>query len=156
MSNTYTVKRVPIRSISAVEAVIEHLKSKGIRCGLEKNAIPRNYYTDQFRKHLNRPNEIADYVIRLKDSAYDVSLLQDPKHAGVYYPYFDPHNGHIEKVLGTEQQPNAQDKAHVIGKFLSAYSRQVALDVVRKQGLVVESLQVNPDYSWSAIAAPGQ
>ncbi len=43
---------------------------------VETNAEPRNYYRDQYQRHLKRQNEIADLVIRIPDAYYDIGLLR--------------------------------------------------------------------------------
>lgn len=151
MSNTYHVASVPIRSISALEAAIRDLNALGVRAELRKNAIPRNYYPDQFRRHLGRKDEVADYVVHLPGSAYDVSILRDGT-TDTYIPYFDPHAGSIAEQLGVSRPEGATDQAHVIGKLLACYSRRAAMEAATKQGLVIASSTMKPDFSWSITA----
>ena len=152
MSQTYNVAEIPVRDFDALAATLLELNAAGSRCELRKKARPRNYYEDQFKRHLGRESEIADYVIHLPDSAYDVSLLQDKKDPTAFVPYFDPHAGSIGSVLGVPMEKGATDQRHHIGKLLSTYSRHAALNVATRQGLTIQNVTVNPDYSWHATA----
>jgi len=103
VSHTTTVKSVPIRSITALEAAVQALQAKGVNCELVKDAKPRNFYRDQINRHIKakRPNDFifhddpeeCDYVLKLPDAYYDVGFLKDAKTGGLV-PLFDDYNGY--------------------------------------------------------------
>ncbi len=165
MSHTVSLSTVPIRSITALRAAITALAATGINISLEENATPRNYYRDQYQRHLKRPNEVADFVIRLPDAHYDIGLLKEED--GTYSTHFDDygHPGHlnergkkaIKDILGipapgmTEhwsgQKKNPLQAQHSVAKFLNSYTEHAALEIAGSQGMLLESCEVMPDGS---------
>lgn len=95
MSHTATVKSVPIKDIRALHQMAAELNSKGVKCELKQNAIPRMYYQDQLKRHLgnnknftlNSNSEMCDYVLNVKDAYYDIGFVKDKD--GNYVPIFD-------------------------------------------------------------------
>ncbi len=166
MSHTATIKSVAPRSISAVRRALLELDPTGKLIWLEEKAKPRMYYADQMQKHLKRKNEIADYVIRVKDAFYDIALLRQDD--GTYSIHFDdyvsasmhsppdmkgikklsqvlgiPHKGPVEHWSG--EQVDKEQATHSIAKFLQSYSKHAALEIAEAQGMMLQSCTVDDE-----------
>jgi len=145
MSHTTSIKTVAIKSITAVRAAVEELNRKGIRCELRENSVPRMYYPNQLQMHKGRKNEIADAVIHLPGSRYDVALLK--QEDGSYECVFDDWQKEVAKVLGqpfkgtTEHwsgnRPDTEQTLHSVGKFLQEYSVCAAVEAATMAGYSV-------------------
>lgn len=157
MSHTTLVKTVQIKSDSALQAMAVELRRLGIDVELVRNEVPRLYYKDQIARTLVRDGkpmrfhqnvEECDYVLRVKDSFYDVGFLKD--NEGNYVPLFDdfpygsPYNAPGKKalkdVIGTKPPadcPKEDLQTYSIGKMLQAYSLCAATEACLDSGYSV-------------------
>ena len=137
---------------------------------VETNADPRNYYRDQYQRHLKRPNEIADLVIRIPDAYYDIGLLKQAD--GTYSWHFDAYGykGHtgtgtkpLKAILGQPfagreghwagEQTNREDSRFAIGKLLAEYTLCATQEILEAQGMLVESLTFDETGAIQLVAA---
>ena len=152
-----------------MQKTVAELKKQGVRCELLANAQPRMYYADQLQRHLGRKNEIADYVLRLHDSPYDVAFIKDEK--GSYQPVFDmwrtpvkpagstlPDNPTgrygISDVLGVPFEGQEQHWAGLkketaemlygVGKLTRTYAKHAAMNKAMALGKPIKSVTTSP------------
>jgi len=141
MSHTTKIKSVPIRDRQAIAAAVAELRRGGVNVELETNAEPRMYYADQLKNQLGREDEKCDYVLRLKDSKYDVGLIKEED--GTFSPVFDSWAGHVKTQLGATRLPDEatedSKKLMPIGKFMQAYSKHAAMNAAVAKGYRVNS-----------------
>lgn len=112
MSHTAYIDTVEIRDENAIEAAVRELAQEGVNISIERNSVPRAYYSNQ--EGMNSP---ADITLRLGDGRYDVGLYKDPK-TGTYQLRADFWAGDIAKSLGA----NSKEKGAEVGKFLQRYA----------------------------------
>jgi hypothetical protein len=157
MSHTTLVKTVQIKSESALKAMATELRRLGIDVELVANAVPRLYYKDQIARTLVRDKkpmrfhqnvEECDYVLKVKDSFYDIGFLKD--NEGNYVPLFDdfpygsPHDSHLnagkkplKEVLGTRPPSDCTMEdlhSYSIGKAMQMYSLAAATEACTDSG----------------------
>lgn len=129
MSHTSTVKSIRIQSVSALRAAVAELATKGIRCSLVENAVPRAYYPNQ--QGLGQ----ADFVLKLDDCKYDIGLYKTAD--GSYEARTDFFAGSVEKVIGAPAScPESAEQARM-GKLFQAYGVHAAMEAARKKGHMV-------------------
>lgn len=136
MSHTTKLNTISIRSTTALRAAILMLQSQGIACSLQEKATPRAYYSEQ------EGMGVADFVIKLDASKYDVGLYRQAD--GSYEARTDFFMGHVEKVLGVPHQPTYSGEQYKLGRLFQAYAVAAAEEQARKQGLMV-TRQTLPD-----------
>lgn len=129
MSHTSAIKAVKITSISALTSAVAELASKGVRCSLLQNAVPRAYFPDQAGMGK------AEYVLHLPDAKYDVGLYLQPDKS--YEPRTDFYGGSVEAVLGVAATSEATREQAKLGKLLQMYAIHAATETARRKGLSV-------------------
>ena len=132
MSHTTSIKSIKISSVSALRASVTELKGMGIRCALKENAKPRAYYQQQ------EGMGVADFVLELHDSKYDVGFYKQPDNT--YEPRTDFFNSQVERVLGVKASDVAFTEQAKMGKFFQAYGVAAAMETARKQGHMVRKM----------------
>lgn len=136
MSHTTSLKGVVIKDVSALRSAVAELIQQGVNCALLENAKPRMYYQNQ---HGN-----CDFVLNLKDGAYDVGF--DKQADGSYVPVFDEWSNHVSSKIGascpvpTTKEGKAQ---HQIGKLLQSYQKHVAINAAVMQGYSVAGTETD-------------
>ena len=145
MSHTTTVRSVKITEIDALRQAIAEIAAEGIAVELVENAVPRMYYGNQHGK--------CDYVIKLKNSQYDVGL--ERQRDGSFVPVFDEYAGHIAKQLGAKRsrRGNENSAEHAIGNLLQKYAVNAAKNAALGQGLIIESCTVDEENRVSLVIA---
>ncbi len=129
MSHTTAINSIAIRSIVALRAAVDYLKSKGIACSLVPDETPRAYYPNQ--PGLGK----ADFVLKLNDAKYDVGFYKDDK--GGYEVRTDFWAGNVAAVLGVPAPAKSTNQQHLLGKLFQAYGMTAAEEQARKQGYMV-------------------
>ena len=160
MSHTTELKSVPIKDINALRAAVNELKAQGLNVELEANAVPRMYSPDQLQRHMGRPSEQCDYVLRVKDAYYDVGFIR--KEDGTFATVFDDYNyasssvpatregkGPIRDVLGAKyegriehwsgRKDDTEQTLHSIGKLLQGYTKHATINAAVQAGYQVQS-----------------
>lgn len=132
MSHNITVKNLKIKNIAALQSAVRELAEKGVNISLEENAHYRGYNRSQSGEY--------PYVIKLKDSPYDVALKESEDGEG-YVPVFDTWNNQIRSKIGYSANELAgascdinSPEAH-IGKLMQLYGVCEAEHVAAQQGL---------------------
>jgi hypothetical protein len=130
MSHTATVSTIKIQSVTALRAAIAELAEKGVRCSLLENAKPRAYSVNQEGMGL------ADFVIKLDDSQYDIGLYKTKD--GSYEARTDFYRGGVERCLGASaSSPETREQARM-GKLFQMYGVHAATEAARKKGHMVK------------------
>jgi hypothetical protein len=144
MSHTTTIKGVPLKSVSAIRSAVNNLAAKGINIGLAENAVPRMYYSDQFKRDTGKSR--AELVLQLPGSKYDVGLsLQED---GTYQPVLDTWAGSVSGQIGaTCPVPSSPEgrAQHAIGQFMQEYAKEAAIEAAVMAGHTVESCTVDAE-----------
>lgn len=164
MSHTTTVKSVPIKSRSALRSAAQALRSAGINCELVENAVPRMFYENQIRMHIQskmpeayryhaNPDE-CDFILRLPGCRYDIGFLTDIK-TGDLIPLFDDWAKSISNTLGAKftgvvehwsgQRDDTEQTLHSIGKLLQEYSKQAIMESAAQDGISIESCEYDKE-----------
>jgi hypothetical protein len=112
----------------AIEAAVAELKSKGLKCDLLENAIPRAYYANQTGMGS------ADMVLKLHDSKYDVGLYKTDEG---YESRCDFWSGDIEKQLGVTAGKDDDRNQAKLGKLFNAYAVHAASRAAVQKGYQV-------------------
>lgn len=129
MSHTATINTLMLSDKHAIEAAVAELKSKGLKCDLLENAIPRAYYSTQ--KGMGQ----ADMVIKLHDSKYDVGLYKNAD--GEYESRCDFWDGDIERQLGVTPGKDDDRNQAKLGKFYRGYAVHAASRAAIQKGYQV-------------------
>lgn len=130
MSHTTAIKSTKIMSATALRAAVAELASKGIKCSLVENQVPRSYYSAFGREQ--KGMEQADLVMKLDDAPYDIGFYKQAD--GSYEPRTDFWQQHVEKILGTPaSKPEYADQAK-LGKLFQAYGIHATMEQARMQG----------------------
>ncbi len=150
MSHTAKIKSVPIRSVTALRQVQADLNALGVKCELRENAVPRLFYSDQLQRHLGRKNEIADFVLHLPESRYDLAFIREEgkdELTPVFDDYAPAGTKGVKHVLGAkyegpvEHWSGAKEESpamlYSIGKFLQSYTKCAAIEAATAQGYSV-------------------
>lgn len=131
MSQTATIKTVPIRDPLAIRAAILALQARGVKCSLVENQKPRVWP--------GYPVQKCDFVIQLQDCRFDVGLAKN-EH-GIYEPKCDLHGREIQKVLGARGKTAHTGQAAHIGQFIQEYSKAAAINAATEAGYMIERLE---------------
>lgn len=146
MSHTTTLKGVVIRDISALTSAVNDLRAKGVNCELVQKAKPRMYYQNQHGE--------CDYVLRLKDGAYDVGF--DKQSDGSYAPVFDEWSTHVSDQLRaacTVPSTKEEKAMWAIGQLMQGYAKHAAVNAAVAQGYMVESTTTDKEGNIHLILA---
>lgn len=135
-----------------MQAAVNELQLKGVKCSLLTDAKPRMYYKDQMQRHLGQASEVCPLVLHLDDCAYDVAFIQ--AEDGALTPVFDdwvPSSGGkaIKAVLGAAykgkvehwsgNRAETEQTLHSIGRLLQGYSKYTAIESATADGFIIES-----------------
>ncbi len=128
MSHTTEIKSVPLRDEAAIRQAVRELENAGVDLEFLENVVPRMYYRNQ--------SGACDYVIKLRQSRYDVGLKKQDD--GSYSAVFDAWDGDIRSQIGAKYRvANTDHKAENIGKFLQQYSKHAAMNAAVNSGYQV-------------------
>lgn len=150
MSHTTTIKSVPIRSVTALQAAVRELQQAGVQCSLAQNQKPRMYYENQHGE--------CDYVLKLDKSRYDIGFQKQKD--GTYEMVLDTWNNEIAQQVGTkavnwaERYSSSESKearelrnnpqAHV-GSLMQLYTKHAAIQTATSKGYMVTGCSVGQD-----------
>lgn len=129
MSHTATINTLMLSDKHAIEAAVAELKSKGLKCDLLENAIPRAYYSNQ--KGMGK----ADMVLKLHDSKYDVGLYKN--ESGEYESRCDFWDGDIERQLGVTPGKDDDRLQAKLGRLYRGYAVHAASRAAIQKGYQV-------------------
>lgn len=127
MSHTSTIDAVIITDVKALEAAIKELNTNGVSCELLRNAKPRAYYSNQENMG------VADYVVRLNKSKYDVGLYQREGQKG-YEARTDFFAGQVSSQLGVKPADGESTAQAGLGKLYNLYAVHAATRTAVQQG----------------------
>lgn len=130
MSHTTTISTLLLSDETAIQAAIAELATKGVKCELLENAIPRAYYQDQMPQ--------ADKVIKLAASRYDVGLYR--KADGTYEAKADFWGNDVQNALGAKAGKDDNTTQAKLGKFFSLYACHAATRKAVQQGYQVRRI----------------
>lgn len=128
MSHTATIKTLMLSDKKAIESAVAELKSKGLKCDLLENAVPRAYYSNQTGMGK------ADMVVKLHDSKYDVGLYKTDEG---YESRCDFWDGQIERQLGVTAGKDDNHQQAKLGKLYNAYAVHAASRAAIQKGYQV-------------------
>lgn len=126
MSHTTTVNSIKITDINALRSAVEELSRLGMRISLKQDATPRAYYSEQEGMGL------ADYVVQLDDSKYDIGLYKSKD--GHYEARTDFYSGSVESVLGVQAGEGEDVSQARMGKLYQMYAVHAAEQQAFRQG----------------------
>jgi Protein of unknown function (DUF1257) len=130
MSHTTTISTLLLSDETAIRAAIAELSSKGVKCELLENAVPRAYYDNQMGQ--------ADMVVKLDNSRYDVGLYK--KADGTFEAKADFWGKDVEKALGANPAKDDNATQAKLGKFFSLYAAHAATRKAVQQGYSVRRI----------------
>ena len=130
MSHTTTITGVTIKDIPALRAAIEELKSKGVKCDLLENAVPRAYFDNQ--QGMGK----ADYVVKLHESRFDIGLYKNKDNE--YEARTDLHANQVANVLGAKAGKGEDARQAAMGKMFQMYAVHAATRKAMQQGYKVQ------------------
>lgn len=128
MSHTSTISSILISDTAALRATVAELKSKGVRCDLLENAIPRSYSSMQ-----EGMNTKAPFVVKLHDAQFDVGLYESNDGKGLE-ARTDFWNGSVERQLGVKPGEGDDAEQAKMGKLYQTYAVQAATRKAVQQG----------------------
>lgn len=137
MSHTTSITDIVFSDIDALRAAVAELKTKGVNIVLEKGGAPRAYFTNQTGMG------DADYVLRLKDSRFDVGLYKNNEKGG-YEARTDLFAGEVSRVLGVKQVKGMSLERASLGKLYQTYAIHAATRQAVKKGYTVNRIN-SPD-----------
>lgn len=130
MSHTTTISGITIKDIPALRSAIQELKSKGVKCDLLENEVPRAYFDNQ--EGMGK----ADYVVKLHDSRFDVGLYKNSKNE--FEARADLHAGHVASVLGSTPKKGEDARQAAMGKMFQMYAVHAATRKATQQGFTIQ------------------
>jgi hypothetical protein len=130
MSHTTEISSIVFNDVEALRLAVRDLQSAGVKCTLKEKATPRAYYTNQ------QGMGLADYVLELQDSPYDVGFYYDTKLKGLV-ARTDLFLGHVARVLGVPPQIKETQTQAALGKLYHAYAVQATTRQAARQGYSV-------------------
>jgi hypothetical protein len=133
MSHTTSIKAIKIVDINALQAAIDELNQKGVKCSLVADAQPRAFYPNQ--QGMGK----ADYVIKLDASRYDVGLYK--QEDGSYEARTDFWGGDIEKLLGGKATSDEYKESAKLGRLFQLYGVNATQNKLRMQGKSVRRVE---------------
>jgi len=123
MSHTTRISGIEITNVAALKLAVEDLIKDGVPCSLLENSTPRAYSENQAGMGL------ADYVIKLNASPYDVGLYKD---GNKFEPRTDFFMGHVAKELGVKNPKTDQER---LGRLYQFYSVNATEQSLRVKGI---------------------
>lgn len=145
MSHTTEINDVVFTDITALQAAVNELASKGVKCSLQKGGTPRAFYLSQ------QGMGPADYVLKLHDCPYDVGFYTDSAKKGMV-ARTDLFSGRVAAVLGVPAQAGENAARAAMGKLYQTYAIHAATRKAAAQGLTVKRLN-NTDGSVKLIVS---
>lgn len=130
MSHTTTISTLLLSDETALRAAVSELASKGVKCELLENAIPRAYYSDQMGR--------ADMVVKLNNSRYDVGLYK--QEDGNFEAKADFWGHDVERALGATPGKDDDTTQAKLGKLFSTYAVHAATRKAVQQGYSVRRI----------------
>lgn len=130
MSHTTEIASIVFNDIEALKLTVRDLQRAGVKCTLKSNATPRAYYSTQ------QGMGVADYVLELGDSPYDVGFYKQDGGKG-YVARTDLFAGHVAKVLGSKADGVAEPAQAALGKLYQGYAVNATTRQAAKQGYKV-------------------
>ena len=131
MSHTVEIADIVFTDITALQAAVNELAGKGVKCSLVKNATPRAYYQNQ------QGMGQADYVLQLHDAPYDIGFYHDAKKKGLV-ARTDLFAGRVANVLGAPVVGKETAAQGALGKLYQTYAIHAATRKAVAQGLSVK------------------
>lgn len=132
MSHTSSIKAVKITSVTALNAAVAALVSRGIQCSLEENATPRAYFQNQ--QGMGK----ADFVVKLPNARYDVGLYKQAD--GSYEARTDFYGGSVAACLGGKATTPERHEQAQLGLLFQEYGAAVTIEAARKKGHMVRRI----------------
>ena len=132
MSHTTSIESIVFSDMQALAAAVTELASKGIKCSLETNAVPRAFYTNQAGL------EKAPYVLRLHDCPYDIGFYAREK--GGYEARTDLFANRVAGILGVKAQGNETAMQAALGKLNQTYAIHAATRAASSKGMSVRRI----------------
>lgn len=131
MSHTTSISSVRIKSISALRAAVEELRSNGMSIQMIADATPRAYYSNQAGMGA------APYVIQLPSANYDIGVYPAADGDG-YELRTDLWGGSVERVLGAKASSAATAEQAKLGRLYQMYAIAATEERASEQGMQVE------------------
>ena len=127
MSHTTEIASIVFSDIEALKLTVRDLQAQGIKCTLKEKVTPRAYYATQ------QGMGVADYVLELQDSPYDVGLYKQEGGKG-YVARTDLFDGHVAEILGSKSDGVAEPAQAALGKLYQGYAVNATTRQAAKQG----------------------
>lgn len=133
MSHTTAIKAVKLQSVTALQAAVDELRTKGVGIAMVPDATPRAYFSGQAGMGK------ADFVLKLDQSKYDIGLYK--QEDGSFEARTDFYGGDIERILGGKAvKPENTEQARM-GRLFQTYAIHAAMEAARKKGLMTRRLE---------------
>jgi hypothetical protein len=136
VSHTTAIDNIVFQDIAALTAAVNELAAQGIKCSLEKDAVPRAYYQNQVGM------EKAPYVLRLHDAPFDIGFYYD-KDKGGHVARTDLHAGHVSRQLGVQAQGSETAMQAALGKLNQTYAIHATTRAAVAKGMQVRRVNGN-------------
>jgi hypothetical protein len=133
MSHTTEINSIVFSDVAALKLAVQELQKAGVKCTLKEKAVPRAYYANQ------QGMGLADYVLELQDSPYDVGFYYDTKLKGMV-ARTDLFLGHVSKVLGVKAGVDEKPEQAALGKLYQAYAVAATTRQAARQGYTVRKI----------------
>jgi len=147
-----------------LRAAVDALRASGVNCELLQNAVPRMFYQNQIRDHIQAkaPNayrfhknaDECDFVLRLPGSRYDVGFLTDAK-TGDLVAQFDDWSKSVSSILGAKfngpvehwsgMKEDTEQTLHSIGRLLQEYTKAAVIESAAQEGVSLQSCEVDKE-----------
>lgn len=127
MSHTTAIESIVFSDIQALKAAVNELNSKGVRCSLDTNAVPRAFYANQ------QGMEMAPFVLRLTDCQYDVGFYPRAQGGG-FEARTDLFANRVADVLGAPISGKETAMQGALGKLNQMYAVHAATRAAAAKG----------------------
>lgn len=145
MSHTTSIDSIVFSDMKALAAAVSELNSRGVKCSLVKDAVPRAYFPNQ------KGMEKAPYVLTLEGCRFDVGFYPASKGKG-YVARTDLFNNHVSDVLGAKSQGAETAMQAALGKLNSTYAVHAATMEAQRKGHTVRRVN-NADGSIRLVVS---
>lgn len=126
MSHTTAIKGIKISNIEALQLAVAELAQQGKNIELVPNAQPRAFYNNQDGMG------VADFVIKLGDSRYDIGLYKQAD--GTYEPRTDFWGQDVQKILGGKATDKQYEEQAKLGLLFQSYAVNAVEQQCRFEG----------------------
>lgn len=130
MSHTTEIADIVFTDIAALQAAVNELNTKGVKCSLVKGGTPRAYYSNQAGMGA------ADYVLKLDGAKYDIGFYQSAEKKGLV-ARTDLFSGSVANVLGVRATGKETPAQAALGKLYQTYAIHAATRKAVQQGMTV-------------------